>query len=204
MGRAERAAATKSADEKLEDNMEISDDEEAPKPSGKRPKKNSKKVKKSKVAKRELSSESGSSGTSSSSGTDTSDDEIVEKKSTTTKMIYQGFLDCGKFLRSLSKGPRSSMSALNTFIDGIEELPDNLGLDAGKAFRRFVRDLEENVRVLGDMVEYEVEDKNVQKKLKSVKKVFKDLYSRVKPSKRKGCLRRVISWFRKPSTQKIL
>ena len=180
-------------------------EEEIVGPSAKRAKKKkvTKKVKKAKMLKKNESDSETSSSEESESESEDSDD-VCEKKSTTTKMSYAGFLGCDKFIKKLKRAPRASWSALNSFVDDIEDIPENICQEGGKSFKKFNRELLDQLRVLENLVAYNVEKGEVKNSIKKALTIFEDLQDRIKPSKKKACLRKVLSWLKKPSTQKVI
>ena len=190
------------------DPFETSEDdsvEELPKPSGKRVRfKN--KTKTAKKPRSELAQKmlSGSESEYSQSGMESSDEEAENyKKSTIVQTNYQGYLNDKAFLTALGRGPRSSIGSLNSFVEVLEDLPENLQLEGGSAFKKWSRDLNEQCRNLEEMVTYSAK-KGCVKKLQKISDSFEDLKKKTLPSKRKCALKRVLGWLKKASTQKII
>lgn len=199
-----KEAEQRKVDEIFESGQPSSEDEvvkPSAKPSAKRtkPKKMAKKSKKAKIVE-----ESESDTTDSEESESDESDDVCEKKSTTTKMSYAGFLGCNKFIKKMKRAPRASWSALNSFVDDIEDIPENMCLEGGKSFKKFNRELLDQIRILEDLISYNVEKGELKSAFKKTLTIMEDLQDRIKPSKKKACLRKVLSWLRKPSTQKVI
>ena len=179
--------------------------EEVPKPRGKRVSFD-KKAKNVKKARSSLAEKifSGSDSERSQTEQETSDEEHeIHKRSTIVQTNYPGYLTDKAFLTALGRGPRSSIGSLNSFVEGLEDLPDNLNLEGGSAYKKWCRDLNEQCRNLEEMVTYSAR-KDCLKKVKRISESFEDLKKKTLPSKRKGAFKRVIGWLKKASTQKII
>ena len=128
---------------------------------------------------------SDNSSAGSQSEVDSSDEEVFHKKSTTVQANYPGYLNDKPFLTALGRGPRSSMGSLNSFIEGLEDLPENLQLEGGAAWKKWSRDLNDQCRNLEEMVTYSAR-KDCLKKIQKIADCFEFLKKTTLPSRRKG------------------
>jgi len=146
---------------------------------------------------------SDNSSAGSQSEVDSSDEEVFHKKSTTVQANYPGYLNDKPFLTALGRGPRSSMGRLNSFIEALEDLPENLQLEGGSAWKKWSRDLNDQCRNLEEMVTYSAR-KDCLKKIQKIADCFEFLKKTTLPSRRKGAFKRILGWLKKASTQKII
>lgn len=139
---------------------------------------------------------------SGSEGED-SEDDICTQSTSVSKVHYGGLMNNKKFLQSLEFAQKSQVVAARALVGRLETLIERINNSGGQQFEKFVRDLDELLDSLKDMISFIVE-KSMQRKVKEIIVVLKALAGLLGPRNSIGCLQHVVKWLQLSSTKQII